>query len=898
MKKKVSLIKLIRNRSMVFLFLIALSFAIFNIILTYSNFKTQSEELKKQYITQQKNIVKQEVMRVVQRINEVETENKLLIDKITKNRTDEAYAIIDNIYQQNKATKTKNEIKNILVDALAPISFHNAQGYFFLVQLDSKALLYPANKKLEGKNLLHSQNNIKDITKEMLNIIDNYGEGFYEYSLDNSGEGIKQSKKTYIKLYKPLNIYIGSELDSKKMQTIFRNKLLSDISKIRYRDDGYIFINHWNGDALVSNGHLVNGQKKLWELFDKNPQRTKNLFNKEYDAAIKSDGDFIYYTFQKLQNSKKEFPKTSFIYGLPDLQWLIGAGIYLDNIEEEIANLQTRFIKRSSLGFIFLGIITILVLLIFAIFFKIQSRKIIYDYKLFLTFFKEAVISNKKLDRRKLSFKEFDLLAKNANKMLHEKILIREQLYKEKDELSVTLHSIGDGVITTNLKGQITMMNKVAEDLTGWLFKQAKGKQIIEVFKVINTQTGNPIKSSVSKVLSEGKIVGLSNHTKLISKYGIEYQISDSAAPIKGKKGSIKGVIIVFHDITKEHKMRDNLEKSKIALKKSEFNLRSIFNAMTDIVMELDANGYYLDVAPTSPDLMYKPVTKLLGKKIEEVFEEELAARFLIGIKKSLKEKSTEKLEYQLTINNKNIWFECRIIPKTINSVLLIAHDISERKVAEARKERDLQEKNTLLKELYHRTKNNMQVISSMLKMQSMQTKDPYILETFKGINNKISSMSLVHKKLYQSQDLSYIDLKEYIEELVELLAQSFHLDSEQISFNLNLNKVNVLLDSAVPLGLVINELITNMFKHAFPDHRKGEITISLSRNTEAIILIIADNGVGIDKNINPLKSKSMGLRTVKNIVTIQLKGEISYNSDIGLEYKISLKDDQHKQRV
>ncbi|RLC46730.1 MAG: histidine kinase, partial [Candidatus Cloacimonadota bacterium] len=194
---------------------------------------------------------------------------------------------------------------------------------------------------------------------------------------------------------------------------------------------------------------------------------------------------------------------------------------------------------------------------------------------------------------------------------------------------------------------------------------------------------------------------------------------------------------------------------------------------------------------------------------------------------------------------------------------------------------------------------NNMAVVSAMLSMESRRTKNEYVKTTFREIRNKIKAMSLVHQKLYKAKDLSNINLKDYIEDLANLILQSYSALSERIKLKFELKDVRILIDSAVPLGLIINELISNIFKHAFPNNQEGLIFVRLFEDKdETINLEIKDNGVGFPKHFDPRKNGSMGLASVFSIVENQLKGEISAKSENGLKWHIRIKDDKKKERV
>jgi len=251
------------------------------------------------------------------------------------------------------------------------------------------------------------------------------------------------------------------------------------------------------------------------------------------------------------------------------------------------------------------------------------------------------------------------------------------QKLKEREEwLSTTLNSIGDAVISTDKKGFITYMNPVAENLTAWNIKEAEGKNLTDVFNIVNVITKKKVDNPVSKVIVSGKIVGLANHTMLISKDGKEYQIADSGAPIKDTNGNICGVVLVFRDVTREYQMQESLREN-------ENNLRALFNAMTDIVFEIGYDGRYINIAPTSPGLMLQPSKDLVGKTVHEVFPKTEADMFLKYIRECLDGNEIATIEYPLIVENKTIWFEGRATPKTKNSVLYIARDITERKKAE-----------------------------------------------------------------------------------------------------------------------------------------------------------------------------------------------------------------------
>jgi PAS domain S-box-containing protein len=228
-----------------------------------------------------------------------------------------------------------------------------------------------------------------------------------------------------------------------------------------------------------------------------------------------------------------------------------------------------------------------------------------------------------------------------------------------------------------------------------------------------------------------------------------------------------------------------------------------------------------------------------------------------------------------------------------------VSLDITERKKAEDQIVRSLHEKELLLKELYHRTKNNMQVINAMLELRSMETDDEQVTIVFNEMKNKIMSMALVHEKLYQSEDLSNIDVSDYIKDLVSLLFRSYTVSPEKITVDLEIDPLPISIDSAIPFGQIINELISNSLKHAFPKGRNGRISIRLKSTEPGIVEChYSDNGVGMPDNTAINELDSFGIQSIIMIVELQLKGKIEISNENGLTYSIRFNDDLFQSRL
>jgi PAS domain S-box-containing protein len=225
-----------------------------------------------------------------------------------------------------------------------------------------------------------------------------------------------------------------------------------------------------------------------------------------------------------------------------------------------------------------------------------------------------------------------------------------------------------------------------------------------------------------------------------------------------------------------------------------------------------------------------------------------------------------------------------------------IIRDITERKQAEEQIKASLREKEVLLKEIHHRVKNNLQVISSLLSLQSQHIKDKDSLEMFQESQNRVQSMSLIHEKLYQSNDLSRIDMNEYTKDLTTSLFRSY-ADSAAIKLKTKVADIFLDITTAIPCGLIINELTSNALKHGFPDRRQGEIAIAMHPANNKIELVVSDTGVGFPEGIDFRNTTTLGMQLVITLVE-QLEGTIELDRRAGSAFTICFKGLTYKKRI
>jgi len=226
-------------------------------------------------------------------------------------------------------------------------------------------------------------------------------------------------------------------------------------------------------------------------------------------------------------------------------------------------------------------------------------------------------------------------------------------------------------------------------------------------------------------------------------------------------------------------------------------------------------------------------------------------------------------------------------LPDGRRLVLSMAADITDRKQAEKHLRAALAEKEVLLKEIHHRVKNNLQIVSGLLQLQAQSLDDEQVVEALKESQNRVEAMSLIHKKLYTSSDLGQVDVADYVHSLAISLMTTYQIQPGQIALEVDVEPIALCLDHAIPCGLIINELVSNALKYAFPENPCGEINIKLCQTQASFELTIQDNGIGLPADLDWQNAQSLGLSLVYALATEQLEGSLAVDYNQGTAFTI-----------
>ncbi len=339
--------------------------------------------------------------------------------------------------------------------------------------------------------------------------------------------------------------------------------------------------------------------------------------------------------------------------------------------------------------------------------------------------------------------------------------------------------------------------------------------------------------------------------------------------------------------LRQEIKERKQIEEK---LRQSEETAHALLNAYTDAALLIDIKGTILALNDTMAARFQKPAADIIGLNSLDVFPDHIIQQGQGTVNQLLQSKQPIRLEGKfLDQIQDNHYYPIIDTSGQVTRIAIYSHDITEQKLAEAQIKSSLHEKEVLLKEIHHRVKNNLQIITSLLYLQAKQVKNQQTFSMFQESQNRVKSMALIHEKLYQAPDLAHIDFGDYIRNLTNHLFRSYGVSSSYINLKIETNHILLNIDVAILCGLIINELVSNALKYAFPQesHPSGNICIGLQRDESGqITLTTHDNGLGFPAEVDFKHPATLGLQLVNNLVK-QLNGTIELESNQETTFKI-----------
>jgi PAS domain S-box-containing protein len=358
--------------------------------------------------------------------------------------------------------------------------------------------------------------------------------------------------------------------------------------------------------------------------------------------------------------------------------------------------------------------------------------------------------------------------------------------------------------------------------------------------------------------------------------------------------GELTGIIGTAREISLDMSIKEELK-----IHKGYFS--QLFESSPEAIAIIDNEDRILNVNMGFENLFNYTLKEIKGKFISLIVPDALASEASKISRKAcfgeiIKTETIRKRKDGSEINVSVLGYPVTLKDGQIG-LYWIFSDITSRKHSEKMIRNSLLEKEILLKEVHHRVKNNLQIIGSLLKFQTKYIKDPEALEMFKESQNRVRSISLIHEKLYQTKDISRVEFAGYVKTLISQLFITFGIKAEHVSYSVKADNIFLSVDNAIPCGLIINELVTNSLKYAFPENRKGHVAIDVSYNSSHYTIKISDDGVGMPENYEVTKPESLGLQLV-NTLAVQLDAQLTLERNNGTCYKLVFSNLNYKSRI
>jgi two-component sensor histidine kinase/sensor domain CHASE-containing protein len=336
--------------------------------------------------------------------------------------------------------------------------------------------------------------------------------------------------------------------------------------------------------------------------------------------------------------------------------------------------------------------------------------------------------------------------------------------------------------------------------------------------------------------------------------------------------------------------MLDALERSTQELRRSERRGEAFLDAVPDEIFRITRDGTILDARSPARVSLVEASENLLGRDTEEIISlysfisPEHFERSIAAAARALDSGTPQMIEFHVDVNEERRFYEQRFVASGENEAIVLVREVTAVKRAE-----EARDKEVLLKEIHHRVKNNLQVISSLLALQASAAPDPRTRGLLTESRDRVKSMALIHEKLYQSGAERGVSFAAYVRDLAAHLRHSYAGNSESVTVDIDVEAITLDMDVSVPFGLIINELLSNALKYAFPEGRRGKISVRLRRAEDGTLnLSISDDGVGFPTSVNWRKPSTLGLRIV-HILVEQLKGTLALEPGPGTVFSIEI---------
>jgi PAS domain S-box-containing protein len=433
------------------------------------------------------------------------------------------------------------------------------------------------------------------------------------------------------------------------------------------------------------------------------------------------------------------------------------------------------------------------------------------------------------------------------------------------ERLQRLLDSTFEGIVVSD-HGTIIEANRPFASMLGYEVEDLRGKPLASFIRPESRQIENTDTRAAA-------IAAYEQRARARDATVFPVEVRTRSIPIQGRELTMT----VIRDMTARKKTEERLRES-------EESYRELAESITDVFFAMDNDLTITHWNKASEYLTGVTARDAIGRPLTEVFPELLGSRADEILARVIQSRGPQSFLTEYSLGGAKAVVEVRTYP-TRRGLSVFLEDITTRTHAEQQLKASLHEKEALLKEIHHRVKNNLQIISSLLSLQSDHITPENAGEALRDSQNRVRSMAIIHEQLYSSGDLAKIDFSQYIKDLTAQLFRTYSVQARSIELQLDVDPVILEIDRAIPCGMIINELLTNCLKHGFKGRAQGEIAVTLHPEEGGLIRFsVSDDGVGIAPDVDIMNSPSLGMKLVRTL-TDQLRGQITVNRVKGAQF-------------
>ncbi len=813
----------------------------------YHQFKNDCREIETSATDHRKAESREQVEQSIGFIHFMRAQTDERAKTLIRERVYDAHRIAMALHERYAARLGEEEIRDLVKEALRPIRFSDGRGYYFATSLDGVEQLFADRPQLEGTNLIGMKDTRgKKVIRDMIELVRNQGEGFYAYHWTKPmEEGKDFPKVAFVKHFEPFDWFIGTGVYLDDVEKVIQTEVLHRLATIRFGNNGYVFCLSSEGVSLVSSDPALVGRNLLKDMYPGTTEATKRIL-----AAVRNgDGEFVRYAWPKA-GTTDSIPKLSYVRTFPDWGWVIGAGVYLEDIERAVQERTSLHKEKMEKMFFLIGAVCSLGMLLSAIIAKRFSKRVDQEFSVFRRFFSSVGLDNKRIDLGGFRFLESREMASLANDMIERREAAENALKTNIEFLNTLLETIPSPVFYKDAAGRLKGCNRTyANQIIEFPVEEILGRTMLDLVPKIPLEQARFHHEQDRNLLLKGTTCSYEAEVRCAD--GIMRNFIYTKAVSRDSSGAPTGIVGAMMDVTELRQANDRAEREAARFRTMIRGMEEgvVFADERDIVVE--ANDFFCRfVGRKRDEVTERPLYELhpptIGERIRGMIADfrRMPGHAMVVVQRRFG-------EAEVIIRLQPIYRGNRY-----EGVLFNVIDVTELVEARRRAEEASEAKSRFLANMSHEIRTPMNGVIGMtdiLQNTTLTREQKRYTATIRScaenlltIINDILDFSKMEAEML-NLDVVDFDLRPTLESMNDLLSVKAREKGLTYRFSVDPEVPPLLKGDPVRLRQILTNLIGNAIKFT----HKGEVCVRVNRETKKedqvwIRFEVLDTGIGI----------------------------------------------------